>query len=283
MSDSTSGGDASPSWNARGPRALLFLIYGLVCYAAFLGVIGYGFGFVGDFWGVMGLEGPAFRAMDAGRAAETSAVAWAIDVGLLGLFALQHSVMARRGFKAWWTRIVPPALERSSYVLASSLALALLFWQWRPLGTGVVWEVPPGPWQVALVALSGLGWLTALLATFMIDHFELFGVKQVWRAFRGLSAPASGFVTPGLYRVVRHPLYTGFIIAFWATPRMTVGHFVFALGTTLYTLAAVRLEERDLVHTFGDTYRAYQQRVRMLVPLPRASRRQEQRSEAPQR
>jgi protein-S-isoprenylcysteine O-methyltransferase Ste14 len=264
-------------------RRLFFLVYGLVCYAAFLGVIGYACGFVGDFWGVLGLKGPFFRAMDAGRAEDGLAVAWAIDLGLLGLFALQHSVMARRGFKEWWTRLVPAAIERSTYVLASSLALALLFWQWRPLGTGVVWEVSSGPWQVALVVLSGLGWLTALQATFMIDHFELFGVKQVWRAFRGLPAQPSDFVTPGLYRIVRHPLYTGFLIAFWATPRMTVGHLVFALGTTLYTLVAVRLEERDLLHTFGDTYRAYQQRVRMLVPLPPVSRQPDERAEAPQR
>jgi protein-S-isoprenylcysteine O-methyltransferase Ste14 len=258
-------------------RRLFFLAYGLVCYAAFLGVIAYALGFVGGFWEVLGLAGPAFRTMDTGSATDASAAAWAIDFGLLALFALQHSVMARRGFKAWWTRVVPAPIERSTYVLASSLALALLFWQWRPLGTGVVWEVSPGPWQVALVALSGLGWLIALLATFLIDHFELFGLRQVWRAFRGLPAPPSGFVTPGLYRLVRHPLYTGFLIAFWATPRMTVSHFVFALGSTLYILAAVRLEERDLVAVFGDTYRAYQKRVRMLVPLPRASRRQEER------
>ncbi len=251
---------------------MFFLVYGLVCYAAFLGVILYACGFVGDYWGVLGLEGPAFRAMDSGPAGDGSAVAWAIDLGLLALFAAQHSVMARRGFKHWWARVVPPVLERSTYVLVSSLALALLFWQWRPLGTGVVWEVSSGPWQVALVVLSGLGWLTALLSTFLIDHFELFGLKQIWRAFRGLPTPASGFVTPGFYRVVRHPLYVGFMIAFWATPRMTVGHLVFALGTTLYVLVAVRLEERDLVDTFGDTYRAYQQRVRMLVPLPRGSR-----------
>ena len=252
---------------------LLLLTYGLVCYAIFLATIAYACGFVGNFWDALGLHGPAFRAMDSGRAAGSTAEAWAVDVALLGLFAVQHSVMARRGFKQWWTRVVPAAAERSTYVLATCLALGLLFWQWRPLGTRLLWDVSTQPWQTALIVVSGLGWLTALLSTFLLDHFDLFGLKQVWRAFRDVPDPTPVFSTPGLYRAVRHPLYLGFIIAFWATPTMTVGHLLFALGTTLYILGAIPLEERDLVQTFGDQYRAYQKRVRSLLPLPRTTRR----------
>jgi protein-S-isoprenylcysteine O-methyltransferase Ste14 len=241
-----------------------YLIYGLVSYAVFFTTFVYAIGFVGNWWPSFGLTLPG---MDSGGPAAPLGQALLIDALLLGLFAVQHSVMARAGFKRAWTRIIPHEVERSTFVLAASLCLALLFWQWRPIGD-VVWTAS-APLDSMLVGVSLLGFLIVLLATFMIDHFELFGLSQVWNAFRGRRARPSEFRTPLFYKAVRHPIYLGFLIAFWATPIMTIGHLVFAAATTGYMLIAIQFEERDLVRTYGDTYRDYRRRVWMLLPFPR--------------
>ncbi|HKE14195.1 MAG TPA: isoprenylcysteine carboxylmethyltransferase family protein [Kofleriaceae bacterium] len=249
-----------------------FLLYGVVCYTLFVATFVYAAGFVGNAWQSLGWTGGLFRSMDFGGPQAPLAKAILIDALLLGLFAVQHSVMARAGFKRLWTRIVARPIERSTYVLAASLCLDLLFWQWRPIGTTVLWHVSAGPLPAVLVGLSVFGFLIVLLSTFMIDHFELFGLSQVWTAFRGRTARPQEFRTPLFYRAVRHPLYLGFIIAFWATPIMTLGHLVFAAATTGYMLVAIQLEERDLIRSYGDVYRAYRRRVWMLLPLPRSNR-----------
>lgn len=260
-------------------RRAAYLVYGVACYAVFFFTFLYAIGFVGGFFGSLGLTGDLFRSMDSGRAAGAGQ-ALLVDALLLGLFAVQHSGMARRGFKAAWTRLVPEPIERSTYVLATSLCLALLFWQWRPLGTAVIWDVTGTAAEPALVAVSMAGWLIVLFTTFLINHFDLFGLRQVWYAFRARPYPGLEFRTPALYRAVRHPIYLGFIIAFWATPAMSLGHLVFAVATTGYILVAIQLEERDLVHRFGDTYREYRRGTRMLVPLPVARREPRERAEA---
>ena len=241
-----------------------YLVYGGGSYGLFLATILYAIGFVGNFWGALGLTGPAFRSMDVGSS-EPVTHALVIDSALLLVFALQHSGMARPAFKRRLQRYVPEALERSTYVLLASLCLDLLFWQWRPLGTTGLWTLPEGPFALASVGVSLLGWLLVFSATFMIDHFELFGLRQTWSAFRSRACPEQPFATPGLYRAVRHPIYLGFIIAFWATPVMTVGHALFATLTTFYILSAIQWEEHDLVARFGDQYREYRRRVRMLI------------------
>jgi protein-S-isoprenylcysteine O-methyltransferase Ste14 len=196
------------------------------------------------------------------------AVALIVDLVLLAIFALQHSVMARKSFKRWWTQFIPEPIERPTYVLFSALALALLIWQWRPL-PAVVWQIADPTLSMMVQGLALAGWAIALLSTFMINHFELFGLQQVFNHLDGRVAPAGRFRTPGLYRLVRHPLYLGFLIAFWATPVMTWGHLLFAMATTGYVLAGIALEERDLVDVFGDEYRAYRKRVAMLIPFVR--------------
>lgn len=231
------------------------LLYGLVAYVLFLVVFVYAIGFVADVGVPRGIDGPLEGPLVA---------ALGIDLLLLTIFAVQHSVMARRGFKAMWTRIVPEAVERSTYVLAASLCLALLFWQWRPLG-GVVWRVDAAAARAALHLLSAFGWLTVLATTFLINHFELFGLAQVWRHFRGTRPAAPAFMMPGPYRRVRHPLYLGFLIAFWAAPTMTATHLLFAAVTTAYILVAIQFEERDLIVAHPE-YAAYRRRVPMLVP-----------------
>lgn len=232
------------------------LLYGVACYALFQVTFLYPIGFVGD----LGLP----RTVDAGGPAAAAGWALAIDVGLLGIFGIQHSAMARRGFKERWTRVVPAPIERSTYVLLSSLALILLFWQWRPL-EGVVWDVQAPAARFVLWTLFAAGWVTVLVSTFLIGHADLLGLAQVWRSFRRDEAPAVEFQTPLFYRFVRHPIYFGFLVAFWATPTMTAGHLLFAAVTTAYVLVAIRLEERDLraAHT---EYAGYATRVPMLIP-----------------
>jgi methanethiol S-methyltransferase len=241
-------------------RTLAFL-YGILCYALFLGVFLGAIAFVGDLV-------PAIPVSVDRGPSSSPGLALVIDALLLTLFAVQHSVMARPGFKRVWTRVVSPAIERSTYVLFASLALLFLLVAWRPL-PGIVWEAD-GAAGLLLRGLQGLGWVVVLLSTFMISHFELFGLSQVYANLRQQRLEAPAFKMFGLYRLVRHPIMLGFLIAFWATPVMTVGHLVFALATTGYILVALRLEEADLIRVHGDTYRDYQARVSMLVPLPKA-------------
>jgi protein-S-isoprenylcysteine O-methyltransferase Ste14 len=231
------------------------LIYGLTSYLVFLLSFAYMPAFVGDFL--------VPRTIDTGPHSPT-ARALLIDMVLLGLFAIQHSVMARPAFKRWWTRVIPASCERSTYVLISSVLLILIFWQWRPI-PATVWHVDGWP-AMLLIGLFGLGWLIGLASTFQIDHFELFGLRQVVEALRGVVSHVKAFKTPFLYRLVRHPLMFGLLLAFWATPHMTVGHLLFAVMNTAYILVGVRLEERDLVTTFGATYELYRLRVPMLLP-----------------
>lgn len=241
------------------------LLYGAVCYVVFFASFLYAVGFVA------GLVVP--KDIDGGVAAGTGS-ALLIDLLLLALFAAQHSGMARPGFKRWWTRWVPAPVERSTYVLLTSLALILLFWAWRPLPQ-LVWQFGDAAVRYALYGLAAVGWLMVLTGTFLINHFELFGLSQVWRYNRGQgdSGKVPPFVTRAFYRIVRHPLMLGFLIAFWSAPTMTVGHLLFALGTTGYIFIAVKfLEERDLVALYGDTYRDYQRSVPMILPLPKRHR-----------
>jgi protein-S-isoprenylcysteine O-methyltransferase Ste14 len=236
---------------------IIFLLYGGLSYLIFVGVLLYTIGFVGD------LLVP--KSLDTGPEGTVSASVL-MDVLLLALFAVPHSIMARPRFKAWWTRIVPPPAERSTYVLVSSLLLALLFWQWRPL-PAVVWEVAHPVGRITLYGLFWTGWGISLWSTFLIDHFDLCGLRQVYLHVRGRPYQPLGFRTPALYRLVRHPVVLGFLIAFWATPRMTAGHLLFALTTTAYTLVAVRWEERDLVAMHGEAYREYQRHVGTFLPV----------------
>jgi protein-S-isoprenylcysteine O-methyltransferase Ste14 len=252
-------------------RRTLYLLYGVIAYLLFLPTFLYAIGFVGNFL--------VPRSMDRGGPEAGLLEALLVDTALLLVFALQHSVMARQGFKRWWTRIVPRPIERSTFVLAATAALALLMWQWRPLG-GLVWDLSGTALVPVLIGLSLLGWGIVLYSTFLIDHFELFGLRQVWAAFRRREFHPPRFHSPSLYKVVRHPLYVGFLIAFWATPVMTWGHLLFAAATTGYILVAIQLEERDLVTFHGDAYRNYRRRVRMLLPVPRSSRSAESRAGA---
>jgi methanethiol S-methyltransferase len=228
----------------------------------------YAVGFVGNFWRAFGWDHPWLRGLDFGGPNESFGAALVVDGLLIALFGVQHSVMARPGFKNWWTRVVPAPIERSTFVLASSLCLLVLFVAWRPLGGPVLWDFAGSAGAAVLVVVSLSGWAIVVASTFMLDHFALFGLRQVWDAFRRREPRPSPFSTPAFYKVVRHPIYLGFLVAFWATPTMTLAHLVFALGMTLYVLFAVRLEERDLVHSLGDEYRQYQRRVSMLFPWP---------------
>jgi len=242
-------------------RFIAFL-YGIICYLVFGVVFLYAIAFVSN------VIVP--RTIDVGPSAPLRQ-AVIIDLVLMSIFALQHSVMARQGFKRWWTKFVPPAVERSTYVLAASLALALLVWQWRPI-PHLVWRVNDPLWGSVLLAVSLLGWVMVVFSTFLIDHFELFGLTQVVQNLRGRQAMAPKMRTPLLYRFVRHPIYLGFILAFWVAPIMTVGHLMFAAVTTAYILVGIALEERDLITLFGDEYRQYSARVPMLIPGLKAGR-----------
>lgn len=235
----------------------LALAYGAVNYLLFLGVFLYAVGFVGN------LVVP--RSVDHGPSAPPGE-AVVVDVLLLGLFAVQHSVMARSAFKRWLICRVPAALERSTYILASNIVLALMFWQWRPIPS-VIWEVTTPAVRTGLWVLFWLGWAIALTSTFMISHVDLFGLRQVYSAWRAQPYTPVGFRASALYRVVRHPLMLGFVIAFWAAPTMTAGHLLFAAASTGYILVALQLEERDLIGVLGEDYRQYRRRVPMLIPV----------------
>jgi protein-S-isoprenylcysteine O-methyltransferase Ste14 len=237
-------------------KRILFFAYGSFSYLIFLGTFLYAVCFIGNFGVARTLDGAASGHLGTD---------FAIDAGLLALFAVQHSVMARKWFKDWWTRVVPQPIERSTYVLFSSLALILLFAQWRPLG-GVIWSVENPVGVFVLRGLFAFGWGLVLISTFLINHFDLFGLQQVWLYLRGRTNKSVRFVTPGPYRLVRHPLYVGWLFAFWMTPVMTLAHLLFSVATTAYILLAIQFEERDLIREHGDTYKAYRQSVPMLVP-----------------
>jgi protein-S-isoprenylcysteine O-methyltransferase Ste14 len=236
-------------------RVGIFL-YGVVCYLVFLAVFLYGIGFIGGFLTPTTLDGAPRRPL---------VEALAIDLGLLAAFAIQHSGMARPAFKRWWTKMIPEAAERATYVLISSLALVALYVFWEPIG-GVIWATPAGAATTAVIGLYLFGWALLLYTTFLIDHFDLFGLKQVWRALTGKAYMPPQFRMPTLYKAVRHPLYIGWLIIFWSAPVMTIAHLVFAVMTTAYILIAIQLEERDLITAHGEDYKNYRRSTPMLVP-----------------
>src|SRR5262245_7614700 len=250
-------------------RRIAVFAYGVICYLFFFGTFLYAVGFLGN------LVVP--KSIDSGPTVPIG-TALLINAGLLAVFAIQHSVMARQWFKRAWTRVVPEPIERSTYVLFSSLALMLLFWQWQPMG-GIVWDLQDSLARDAMLGIFAIGLILVLLSTFLINHFDLFGLRQVYLYLRGKECKPLKFGTPGPYRQVRHPLYLGWLLTFWATPTMTVAHLVFAVATTCYILIAIQFEERDLVRSHGEAYRRYRKEVPMIIPV-RIGRRQTESSQA---
>ena len=244
-------------------KRVLFFVYAVTAYLIFLATFLYAIAFVGGFGVPTRLDGPLQGSLLR---------ALAIDTGLLALFAVQHSVMARRWFKERWTQIVPWAIERATYVLCASLALLLLFWQWQPIGM-TIWSIEHPAARVVLWALFAAGWATVLVVTFLINHFDLFGLRQAWLPLIGQPYAKVSFRTPLPYRYVRHPLYLGFLFAFWMTPTMTLAHLVFAVATTVYIVLAIQFEEGDLVAEHGAAYERYRKAVPMLLPRLGASTR----------
>jgi protein-S-isoprenylcysteine O-methyltransferase Ste14 len=242
-------------------KRIVFFAYGVACYLVFFATFLYAVGFIGGFGVPTTLDGASRGPLARGIA---------VDAALLALFAIQHSVMARRWFKERWTRIVPPALERSTYVLLSSVALIAMFRFWQPLG-GVVWSVSDPAGRIVLRALFAFGFGLVLISTFLINHFDLFGLRQVWLYLRGRAYRHLEFGTPGPYRLVRHPLYVGWFFAFWSTPTMTYAHLLFVVATAAYILLAIQFEERDLVREHGHAYEDYRRRVPMLLPFTRGA------------
>ena len=240
-------------------RRLATLLYGLIAYVVFLISFLYAIGFAGNIVVPKSIDSGPVRPLIESLL---------VNLLLLGAFAIQHSVMARQGFKRWWTTLVPKPIERSTYVLLASLLLLLLYWQWRPL-PAIIWDVVHPLARLILWAVFWLGWSTVLVSTFLINHFDLFGLRQVWLAFQGKPHTPVGFIMPAVYRLVRHPIMLGFLLAFWAAPHMTVGHFLFTAATTGYILIGIWLEERDLVQFYGEAYQLYRRKVRMLLPIPK--------------
>jgi methanethiol S-methyltransferase len=238
-------------------KRILFFLYGVVSYSIFFCTFLYAIGFVANIFVPKSIDSPATGPLGE---------ALLINGALLGLFAIQHSVMARRGFKKVWTKIIPEPIERSTYTLISSLALILLFWQWRPIG-GIIWNVEEPVFAEVLTGLCIAGWLLVLVTTFLINHFDLFGLRQVWYYLRGKKYTHLKFVKPGPYKLVRHPLYLGWLLMFWMTPTMTIAHMVFAIATTVYIFIAIKLEEKDLIAYHGKDYEEYRNSTAMIFPV----------------
>lgn len=238
---------------------ILAFIYGLICYLISLITLTYSVGFIGNFIVSKTLDSYSDTNLINGIL---------IDVSLIALFGIQHSLMARQNFKKWWAKIIPDPIERSTYVLMASLTLLLLFWQWHSLG-GIIWNIQNPIVSNIIYGIFALGWLIVLISTFMINHFDLFGLRQVYLYLRGEEYEYLGFRIPGFYKYIRHPIMLGFVIVFWATPTMTFSHLIFALGTTIYMLVGIKLEEVDMISIYGDLYQEYRQKVSMLIPIPR--------------